>query len=79
MPLTHHPLVKEFPSHKDQIHDLKLSDKHFSNLMEKYEALDKEIYRFESGGEATSDEHLEGLKVERVTLKDTLYKSITSA
>ena len=79
MPLSHHPLVKEFPTHKGQIHDLKLSDKHFSNLMEKYEALDKEIYRFESGEEATSDEHLEELKLQRVALKDTLYKSITSA
>ncbi len=79
MPLTHHPLVKEFPSHKDRIHDLKLSDKHFSNLMEKYELLDKEIYRFESGEEATSDEYLEELKMKRVTLKDTLFKSITSA
>lgn len=79
MPLTHHPLVKEFSSHKEQIHNLKLTDKHFSNLMEKYEVLDKEIYRFESGTDATSDEHLEELKVERVALKDTLYKSIISA
>ena len=79
MPLRHHPLTKEFPEHKDRIHALKVDDKHFSNLMEKYEALDKEIYRIESGEQPTDDGPLESLKMERVTLKDELYSLITEA
>ena len=79
MPLTHHPLTKEFPEHKDQIHKLKIEDRHFSNLMEKYEAIDKQIYRIESGEEPTDNNHLENLKMERVGLKDTLYQLITAA
>ncbi len=76
MPLTHHPLTKEFPAYKEQIHRLKMEDKHFSNLMEKYESLDKQIYRIESGEEPSDDGSLEKLKVERVNLKDALYKLI---
>lgn len=76
MPLTHHPLTKEFPEHKDKIHQLKLDDKHFSNMMEQYENLDKEVFRIESGEEPTDDSRLEKLKFERVNLKDELYKLI---
>ncbi|HBR99327.1 MAG TPA: GTP-binding protein [Gammaproteobacteria bacterium] len=78
MPLTHHPLVKEFPNHKDRIHQLKMDDRHFSKLMDNYESLDKEIFRIESGEEAADDTRLESLKYERVNLKDTLFKLLTA-
>ena len=44
MPLTHHPLVKEFPEYKEQIHNLKMTNNHFSKLMKEYEEVDKHIY-----------------------------------
>jgi len=37
MPLTHHPLVKEFPEYKEQIHNLKMTNNNFSKLMKEYE------------------------------------------
>ncbi len=79
MPLTHHPLIKEFPEHKDQIHELKITNEHFSNLMKQYEDVDKHVFRFESGEEPTGDEYLRDLKKERLKLKDELYSIIKEA
>ncbi len=73
MPLTHHPLVKEFPEYHDRIHELKMSDGHFQRLMNDYEELDKEIFRAESDEEPTDDAHLKELGVRRVHLKDQIY------
>ncbi len=76
MPLTHHPLVQEFPEYKAEIHTLKSSNNYFHHLMERYEAIDKQIYRIESGEEPTSDEYVNRLRKERLSLKDELYKII---
>ena len=76
MPLTHHPLVKEFPEYKEKIHSLKTSNNAFSQLMERYEEIDKQIYRIESGEEPTSDEFVDGLGKERLQIKDHLYQII---
>lgn len=76
MPLSHHPLVKEFPDHKDDIHRLKMANNHFHNLMEKYEELDKHIFRIEDGTEPTEDLVVEQLKKERLALKDELFHMI---
>ncbi|PHS68756.1 MAG: GTP-binding protein [Methylophaga sp.] len=76
MPLTHHPLVQEFPKLKAQIHTLKTGNNFFHHLMERYELIDKKIYRIESGEEPTSDEYVDRLGKERLQLKDELYKII---
>ncbi len=44
MPLTHHPLVKEFPEYKEQIHNLKMTNNYFSKLMKEYEEVNKHIF-----------------------------------
>jgi len=75
----HHGLVQEFPEYKEQIHSLKVNDPLFVELFEKYESLDKEIYRIEMQIENTSDEYLEGLKIKRVKLKDQLYTMLQQA
>jgi len=69
----HHSLAREFPEYKDKIHELKTSTPEFAKLFEKYEDIDKEIYRIEMQIENTSDEYLEGLKIRRVNLKDQLF------
>ncbi len=79
MPLSHHPLVKEFPDFKDQIHELKTTNNHFSNLMKEYEDIDKHIFRIESDEEPTGDEYLRELKKKRLQLTDTLYTMIKDA
>ena len=48
-------------------------------MFEKYEDIDKEIYRIEMQIENTSDEYLEGLKIKRVKLKDQLYALLQQA
>ena len=76
MPLTHHPLIKEFPQHRDEIHHLKMENNHFSKLMGEYEVLDKQVYRIEDGSQPASDEFVEQLKKERLFLKDQLFELI---
>ena len=75
----HHGLLKEFPEYKDKIHQLKISNPEFVKLFEKYEDIDKEIYRIEMQIENTSDEYAEGLKIRRVQLKDQLYTMLQQA
>jgi uncharacterized protein YdcH (DUF465 family) len=75
----HHSLVQEFPEYKDKIHELKISDPEFAKLFEKYDDIDKEIYRIEMQIENTSDEYIENLKIRRVQLKDQLYTMLQQA
>ena len=79
MPLTHHPLVKEFPEYKEQIHNLKMKDNHFSRLMKEYEEVDKHVFRIESDTEPTGDEYLRDLKKQRLKIKDELHSIIKQA
>ena len=74
--LEHHPLMKEFPEHKERMHELKLKNRHFDSLIEKYEALDKHVFRVESEEEVLDDVSLENLKKERLKLKDEIYAMI---
>lgn len=72
MPLEHHPLHREFPELKAQLHALLSSNGHFARLAEEYEALDKRIYEAESGRVAIDELQLLGMKMQRVSLKDEL-------
>lgn len=79
MHVEHHDLAREFPEYKETIHRLKLEDAHFVNLFHQYQELDKQICRSEEGTELMSDQELEGLKMKRVHLKDTLAKMLDAA
>ena len=74
--LEHHPLMKEFPEYKERMHELKLKNRHFDSLIEKYEALDKHVFRVESEEEVLDDVSLENIKKERLKLKDEIYAMI---
>jgi len=69
----HHRLWEEFPEYRQKIHDLKLSNHHFSRLFEEYNKLDREIYRIEEAIETPSDTYTEDLKKKRLLVKDQLY------
>ncbi|TCK18065.1 hypothetical protein DFR30_1324 [Thiogranum longum] len=73
-----HDLIHELPEYKDRIHNLKISNRHFSHQFEKYHELDHEIHRVEEGIETTSDEYLEELKKKRLALKDELFSMLKS-
>lgn len=73
----HHDLAAEFPEYQDKIHYLKLSDAHFKKLCERYEALDKQIARFESRIELGTEQQEEVLRKERLGVKDEIYSYLT--
>lgn len=75
--VDNHSLADDLPAFRDAIHHLKTSDAHFSRLMEEYEVLDKKIVRIEQGLEHLPDLELDSLKMERVTMKDTLVAYMT--
>lgn len=71
-----HDLVHELPEHKERIHELKMNNKHFQKLFDKYHDLDHQVKRIEEGIENTSDDYIETLKKERLNLKDQLFGMI---
>ena len=75
----HHHLVHEFPEFKDKIHDLKTHNPEFAQLFEKYNSLDDEIYRIEEQIETPSEDYTEGLKKQRLLLKDQLFQMLQNA
>jgi uncharacterized protein YdcH (DUF465 family) len=76
MTVEHHPLIKDFPEYREQIHLLKVGDAKFRGLLEEYDQLDKEIYRIDQDIEPVSDDFAKELKSRRVTLKDEIYHRI---
>ena len=78
MPIENHSLANEFPEFKDRIHELKQDNMHFLRLFNEYHDVDKDVHRIESGAENTSDEYLEGLKKQRLNLKDELFSMLSA-
>lgn len=76
MTLEKHDLLHEFPEYKNEIHQLKMDNRHFAKLFEEYHEVDHEIHRIEQGVENTSDDYIESLKKKRLFLKDELYAMI---
>jgi uncharacterized protein YdcH (DUF465 family) len=72
-----HDLHSEFPELEQKIHELKISNNHFKKLFETYHTVNNEIQRIETGVENTSDELLNRLRIERLTLKDQLFALLT--
>jgi hypothetical protein len=68
-----HDLLHEFPGHREKILSLQKGSNRFRKLQEEYNAADSQIHRIETGAEATTDEHLNELRMKRVHLKDSLY------
>ena len=68
-----HDLIHELPEYRQQIHDLKVGNKHFARLFDDYHDLDREVRRIEEGVEAAGDVYLENQKKRRLKLKDDLF------
>jgi len=79
MIIDRHSLAKELPEYKEQIHQLKMENRHFAKLANEYHDLDNEIIRIEEGVENTSDEYVDGLKKKRLSLKDELFEMLKNA
>ncbi|MDA0813499.1 MAG: YdcH family protein [Verrucomicrobia bacterium] len=79
MSIQHHPLITEFPEHREAISHLKQENLHFRKLMMKHEDVDKEIVRMEEGIETPEDTVLTQLKKQRLELKDEILSMLTNA
>ncbi|MBK1727402.1 YdcH family protein [Halorhodospira neutriphila] len=75
----HHGLAHEFPDYRERIHELKMADAHFRNLMEQYDEVNTHVERLEQQGEPVDDATLEDLKKQRLQLKDQIYSYLTQA
>lgn len=76
---TPHELAEEFPEYADQMHRLKTSDAHFAKLADAYHDVNREIHRLETRVEAASEEHEEGLRRQRMRLKDEIAAMLAKA
>ena len=72
----HHPLVAEFPEHRETIRSLKLANAQFRTMFEEYHRLDDEICRIEEDIEYATDQQIDELKFKRAKLKDALYTAV---
>lgn len=78
-PIMTHAIAKEFPELADKIHALKASDHHFAKLLAEHDAVDAQITKSEEEVAPMGDAALEGLKKQRLHLKDALYHTLTAA
>ena len=69
---TPHELADEFPDDGEALHQLKVSNAHFSKLADEYHEVNREVHRIESEIEPASDFTLEDLKKKRLELKDQI-------
>jgi uncharacterized protein YdcH (DUF465 family) len=75
----HHPILREFPEHREVIRRLKGSNEHFRSVFEEYHRLDDEIYRIEEEIDFATDQEIEELKMRRAKLKDYIYHLVRHA
>jgi uncharacterized protein YdcH (DUF465 family) len=70
---TPHEIAEDFPEHVEAISKLRVTNGHFSNLMEAYHEINRDVHRAETDIEPTSDAHLSEMRRKRMTLKDEIY------
>lgn len=68
-----------FPEFRDLITRLKTEDHHFMHLFDKHNELDQRIKNMEAHIEHATHEQIEGLKKEKLHLKDELYQILRKA
>ena len=77
--LLPHALNREFPELAATVAHLKDTDLHFAHLLKQHDIVDEQITKDEMGVAPMGDTTLEGLKKQRLHLKDELYRMATAA
>jgi hypothetical protein len=67
-----HDLHDVFPGAEEALHRLKLESRAFRALADRYHALAKAIHRIEAGIDPASDERLDAMKKERLSILDAV-------
>jgi len=62
--------------YRDEIHELKANNAHFSKVFDAHNALDDKILKAENAETPMTEIALENLKKEKLQLKDEAYKMI---
>ena len=75
----HHPILREFPEHREIIRRLKGTDDHFRKMFDEYHRLDDAVYRIEEEIDFATDQETEELKMQRARLKDHIYHLVRYA
>lgn len=76
---TPHELADEFPNDHALLHELKMTDRHFVTLSERYHEVNGELHRIEAQIETPSDEYTETLKKTRLALIDEIAGILAKA
>ncbi len=76
---TPHEIAEDFPEYAEAISKLRVTNGHFSNLMEAYHAINRDVHRAETDIEPTSDAHLTEMRRQRIALKDEIYAMLKEA
>lgn len=71
-----HDLIHELPEFRNEIHEMKINNRHFARLFDEYHEIEHEIQRIEGGVETTSEDYLDGRKKIRLGLKDELFRML---
>lgn len=74
-----HDLLHELPEYREKIHHLKMNNAHFSKLFDEYDEIEHTVRRCETGVEVHADDYVEGLKKQRLALKDALFGMLQKA
>ncbi|MCJ2185903.1 YdcH family protein [Novosphingobium beihaiensis] len=74
-----HELAAEFPDDVDLMHRLKATKGHFAALADRYQEVNHTITRIEAELDASSDERVEELKKERLSLLDRIAEVLREA
>lgn len=72
----HHPLLKEFPEHREFILWLKVSDEGFRRMFDEYHQVDDAVCRIEEQVDFATDQETDELKMKRAWLKDQMYRQL---
>lgn len=75
----HHPILREFPEHRETIKRLKASDERFRKMFDDYHTLDEMVYRIEEEIDFATDQEFDDLRKRRAWLKDRIYYAIRHA
>lgn len=76
---TPHTLQEEFPAEAEKLHQLKVSDAHFAKLLADYDAINDKVHRAETRLDLMTEEEEEGLRRQRMRLKDEIARSLRAA
>ncbi|HEX5645241.1 MAG TPA: DUF465 domain-containing protein [Erythrobacter sp.] len=69
---TPNELTEIFRRDRDLLTRLKVDDRHFANLAERYHEINRTLHRNEAEIEALSDAHAEELKKQRLAMLDEI-------